>query len=231
MEKIIDRILSDLRFTPILFNNFCSENNIDKSSLSAFKSSLETAKENLSKEKENIKNNLPPFRTERDLIRIKMDIWGERVPVYGDKKIYPRGTDLKQVEKDNKRINLIENRYLPWIESMLQIVNLYPDKETTPTKENESNVPRLMQFEEPLKSKIDEINSYLLTAKMGNVKEREMKNRVKIKVRKVWKDNSETIYFTKTFSNRENFFRMIHPSLKFPFVWDIESYVKTLSNN
>lgn len=141
MEKIIDRILSDLRFTPTLFNDFCSENNIDKSSRSAFKSSLETAKENLSKEKENIKNNLPTYRIERviNINRKKYDFWGERVPVYGDKKIYPPGTDLKQVEKDNKRINLIEN-YLYRIELMLQIVNLYPEKESTPTNENENNI-------------------------------------------------------------------------------------------
>jgi hypothetical protein len=227
MEKIIDRILNSEKLSPKEFNSFCKKNSIDKSNRSNFKDSLTKAIERLTSERDKI------FIPNSQIIKGDNPItqWGEFYSKNRKtERVFPPGTDKKKVSSDKKRKKELSED-ISLIDEMLQIVDLYSEKESSQIKEN--NSPGLMDFEEPLKSKLDKINSYLITAKKGNVSEREIKNRVKIKVRKIWKDEFESIYFTKTFSNRENFIRMIYPSLElnFPFDWDIEAYVKTLSNN
>lgn len=147
MEKIIDRILTDFRWTPRYFNDFCSENKLDKSSRSAFKSSLESTIKELSSERDQII--IPKYKTEK-FKRINpvtnwysdMSEWDKGNPLKNNSRTfrtYPPGTDIKKAERDEKRKDELKEKIF-YLDEMLQRVNLYPGKETTPTKENENNI-------------------------------------------------------------------------------------------
>lgn len=233
MEKIIDRILSDLRFTPKLFNDFCSENNLDKSSRSAFKSSLESTIKELSSERDQIEKNLPPFTIKRDVIRLKNNfITDKREPVYGDIKVYPRGTDLEKVKRDNKRKDEIK-KILFYLDEMLQRVNLYPEKENTPTKENENNVPGLIQFDEPIYSHLEQLKGNISRWKKNKSSDDTIKSNIKLQNERFYKKHMNDKEFTQLFKGGYKYFlQLIYPSLKpsFGFEWKLNAFVKTHEN-
>ncbi len=230
MEKIIDKILSDFRWTPTYFNDFCSENKLDKISRSAFKSSLESTIKELSSEKEQIENDLPPYKTVSEFIRFNDNfILDKREPVYGNVKKFNSKSDEEKYKSHFKRLNTVE-QYLNKLKLMLQIVIMYGVKETTPTRENENNVPGLIQFDEPLKSKIEEINSLIFNSELGGVNPKTIKSEIKFYLKEFYNDKKRDNVFFIQFPNFVTFVRKVFPHLKFNFDWKLNSFVKTLQN-
>lgn len=142
MEKIIDRILTDFRWTLKYFNDFCSVNNLNRSSRSAFKSSLQIELSRLNNESDTLKRNISESKPKSTKGINPVTTWGDYDSldyIHSNKKINRNNYSTKLLNL-NKKISVLDN--------MLQIVNLYTGKETTPTKENENNIKVSSKYSE-----------------------------------------------------------------------------------
>lgn len=232
MEKIIDRILSDFRWTPKYFNEFCSENKLDKSSRSAFKSSLESIIKELSSERDQIEKYFPPYTIKRENTRIEYNFTlDKKIPVYENVKKFDSKSDKEKFERDEKRKDKLEKK-ISDLDNMLQIVNLYSEKENTPTKENENNVPGLMQFGEPVSSFLKELKQFILTCKEGGVNSKTAQSDIKLRIERFYRKYENDKDFRYSFKYYETFLRLIYPSIKpaLYFDWKLNPFVKTLKN-
>jgi hypothetical protein len=222
MEKIIDGILSELRFTRKWFDDFCSVNKLDKSSHPTFNSSLQIALSRLNSERETLKKNIPENKSKGTRGINFVTTWGD----------YDSLDNIHSNKKTNRNIYptklLALNKKIYYLESILLYVKEHPEKESTLTKENENNVPGLMQFDEPLKSKIDEINRMIYNSELGKDKKGTVIKDIRFHLSTFYEKNFQTLYFTKTFSSYESFLRRVFPHLKIYFSWDVEKFVSAL---
>lgn len=243
MEKIIDKILSDLRFfTPKSFNDFCRDNNIDKSSRSAFKSSLENTIKELSSERDQII--IPKYKTEK-FKRINpvtnwysdMSEWDRGNPLKNYSttfRTYPPGTDIKKAERDKKRKDELENKIF-YLDEMLQIVNLYPEKETTQTKENDETISLDKEFNPFLKPEIldrlKKLNNEIKLQFDESIKVKKLKTYTAIQVNLIYAEYKELeSQNSKNKKDKGDFYKLTFTELEFPFEWEKEQFVKLCYN-
>jgi len=238
MEKIIDRILSRcFGESEIHFNTFVKNNNLDKSNRSVFKSSLENKIKELSSERDQII--IPESKTEK-FERINtvtnwysnMSEWDRGNPLNNNSKTF-RTYDSEKVKKDKKRKAELNTDILI-LDCMLQIVNLYPaDKENTPTKENENNVPGLIQFDEPIYSHLEQLKGNISRWKKNKSSDDTIKSNIKLQNERFYKKHMNDKEFTQLFKGGYKYFlQLIYPSLKpsFGFEWKLNAFVKTHEN-
>jgi len=219
MEKIIDRIL--LKLSPKEFNIFCNKHAIDKSNRFNFKDSLTKLKDRLTSERDKI------FIPDSKIIMGDNPItqWGEFYSKHRKtERVYPRGTDIEKVKSDSKRKKEL-SRDIFLIDEMLQIVDLYPEKESSQIKETQSLVngesstyAKESLIPPDIITDLQKLNNFIEAEFKKGIPEKKLKGQIGKKLSLLYKEKINPQ------KDKRDFLKSIFDDLRFPFKWEYKNF-------
>lgn len=221
MEKIIDRILNSEKLSPKEFNSFCKKNSIDKSNRSNFKDSLTKAIERLTSERDKI------FIPNSQIIKGDNPItqWGEFYSKNRKtERVFPPGTDKKKVSSDKKRKKELSED-ISLIDEMLQIVDLYSEKESSQIKETKilvngdsSNYEKDSLIPPGILTELQRINKFIEVQFKDRIPEKKLKGQIGKELSLLYKEK------IKSKTDKRDFLKSIYKYLRFPFEWKYKNF-------